>query len=107
MEPMMGKLYLHATLKIRIGSYDRFCEAMAKQVPVLESHGWKLVGAWVTIVGRVHTVIDVWEIPDANTFFDATALWRETEAFREFRAVTSEVLEDEVLTMVAKVPYSP
>lgn len=103
----MSKLYLHATLKIRIGGYERFCEAMAKQVPVLESYGWKLVGAWVTTVGRVYNVIDVWEIPDANSFFEATEQWRGTQAYSEFRAVTSEVLEEEILTMVRKTPYSP
>ncbi len=103
----MNKLYLHATLKIRIGGYERFCEAIAKQVPILEGYGWKLVGAWVTVIGRVSTVIDVWEIPDANSFFDATEKWREGPAFQAFRAVTSEVVEEEVLTMVRKVPYSP
>ena len=103
----MSKLYLHATLKIRIGGYERFCEAMAKQVPILESYGWKLVGAWVTVVGRVYNVIDVWEIPDANSFFDATDKWRQGPLFKEFRTVTAEVLEEEILTMVRKAPYSP
>jgi hypothetical protein len=103
----MSKLYLHATLKIRLGGYEKFCESIAKQVPVLESYGWKLVWAGVTIVGRVSTVVDVWEIPDANTFFDATDKWRQTPAFQAFRAVTAEVVEEEILTMVKKCPYSP
>lgn len=103
----MTKVYLHATLKIRIGGYDKFCQSMAEQVPVLESHGWKLVGAWTQVVGRVSTVVDVWEIPEANSFFDATGKWRETAAFKAFRAVTSEVLEEEIVTMCMKAPYSP
>jgi hypothetical protein len=103
----VNKLYLHATLKLRIGGYERFCEEIARQVPVLESYGWRLVGAWVTVVGRVSTVVDVWEIPDANAFFDATEKWRETPAFAAFRAVTSATVEEEVLTMVRKTPYSP
>lgn len=103
----MNKVYLHATLKLRIGGYERFCDSIAKQVPILESYGWKLVGAWVTVVGRVYTVIDIWEISDANAFFETTAKWRETPEFHEFRAVTSQVVEEEVLTMVRKCPYSP
>ena len=103
----MNKLYIHATLKLRLGGYERFCESMAKQIPILESYGWKLVGAWVTPVGRVNTVIDVWEIPDANSFFDATDRWRATPEFQEFRAVTAEVVEEEILSMARKVPYSP
>jgi len=103
----MSKIYVHATLKIRIGGYERFCEAMAKQVPILESYGWKLVGAWNTAVGRVYAVIDLWELPDANSFFEATAKWRTHPDFAAFRAVAKEVIEEENVTMVNKVPYSP
>ena len=106
-EEAMSAVYLHATLKIRIGGYERFCESIAQQVPILESFGWKLIGAWTTVVGQVSTVVDIWEIPDANSFFDATGKWRNTPAFQAFRAVTSEVLEEEILTMVVKTPYSP
>lgn len=103
----MSKVYVHATLKIRIGGYERFCEAMAKQVPILESLGWKLVGAYVTALGRVYNVIDIWELPDANAFFDVTAKWRDFPEFKEFREVTPHVIEEEHVTMVTKVPYSP
>lgn len=103
----MSEIYIHATLKVRIGGYERFAEAMARQVPVLESYGWKLEGGWVTKLGRVYTVIHIWKLPDANTFFEATAQWRETTAYQEFRAVTADVLEDEVLSLVGKTPYSP
>lgn len=78
-----------------------------RQAPVLESYGWKLIGAWTMVIGRVSTVVDIWEIPDANSFFEATGKWRETPAFRAFRKVTAEVVEEEVLTMVVKTPYSP
>ena len=103
----MSRIYVHVTLKIRIGGYERFSEAMAKQVPVLEGFGWKLAGAWVTTIGRVYSVIHIWELPNADSFFETTAKWRETSAFQEFRAVTSEVLEEEVLSIVRKTPYSP
>lgn len=103
----MSKLYLHATLKLRMGGYKRFCEVFAPQVPILESYGWKLVGAWVTVVGRVHTVVDVWEIADGNAFYEATAKWRARPDFAEFQQGFAEVVEEEVLTMVNKTSYSP
>jgi hypothetical protein len=104
---MDDKLYVHATLKVRIGGYERFCEALAKMVPILEACGWKLQGAWVTVVGRVYSVIDVWEIPDANTYFDATAKMRAHPGFAAIHETLSEVVEEEQVTMVRKVPYSP
>jgi hypothetical protein len=80
---------------------------MATQVTALEDLGWKLIGAWVTLIGRVYTVVDIWELPEANAYFDTTAKWRETAAFAEFRAVTQQVLDEEIVTMVVKTPYSP
>jgi hypothetical protein len=103
----MSKVYVHATLKIRIGRYEEFCVAMGREVPMLESHGWKMVGAWNTAVGRVYSVIHIWELPDANAFFEATQKWRAGPDFHLFRAVSREVIEEEVVTLVRKTPYSP
>lgn len=103
----MEKIYIHARLKLRIGGYDEFCEAIKAQVPVLEKHGWKLVGAWTSVVGQICTVIDLWELPDANTFFDALALWRGSPELARFREVTTKVVIEEEIQMMRKVPYSP
>ncbi|MBI1180830.1 MAG: hypothetical protein GC201_09750 [Alphaproteobacteria bacterium] len=104
---MSSPLYLHVTLKVRMDGYHRFCEAMAKQVPIIESHGWKLVGAWVTTVGRLHTVIDIWEIADANAYNEVMKKVAARSDYKEFWDTLAETLEEEVVTMVTKVPYSP
>lgn len=103
----MSKLYLHATLKIKHGQLERFCEAKAAQIPVLEGYGWKLVGGWTNIFGRIYTVINIWEVPDANAFMESAAEWRDTPAGQAFRAVTSEVVEEEVLILMRSLPYGP
>ncbi len=102
----MGKVYAHAVLKVRIGRYDEFCVAMAKQVVILEGLGWKLVGAWTSAVGQICTVVDLWELEDANAYFDVTAKWRSDPSFLEFRAVTKEVLIEETISLMLKAPYS-
>ena len=100
-------VYVHAILKLKIGSYDRFCAAMATQVGILEQHGWKLIGGYTTAIGSVCTIIDLWELEDANAFFEANAKWRAHPEFAAFRAVTSEAVLEESISMVTKVPYSP
>ena len=104
---MATPVYLHVTLKVRMDGYQRFCDAMAGQVPIIESFGWKLVGAWVTTVGRLHTVIDIWEIPDANAYPEVMAEVAKRPDYRQFWDMLAETLEEEVVTMVQKVPYSP
>ncbi|MEN3975136.1 NIPSNAP family protein [Emcibacter sp. SYSU 3D8] len=103
---MSSPLYLHVTLKVRMDGYHRFCEGMAKQVPIIESYGWKLIGAWVTTVGRLHTVIDIWEIPDANAYAEVMKKVAERPDYPAFWKLLEETLEEEVVTMVQKVPYA-
>jgi hypothetical protein len=103
----MSKLYLHATIKVKHGQLDRFVAAKAEQVPVLTSYGWKLLGGWTNIFGRLYTVINVWEVPDTETFMRTAAQWRESPEGRAFRAVTAEVVEEEVLTLMRSLPYGP
>jgi hypothetical protein len=102
---MASPLYLHVTLKVRMDGYQRFCEAMARQVPIIESLGWKLVGAWVTSVGRLHTVIDIWEIADANAYHEVMRQVAARPDYQQFWDTLAETLEEEVVTMVTKAPY--
>jgi hypothetical protein len=56
-----------ATLTIRWGQLERFSELMEKLVPSVETRGWKLLAAYHAVIGDLTKVIDVWEIPDANS----------------------------------------
>lgn len=104
---MSAPVYLHVTLKVRMDGYQRFCEAMAKAVPIIEELGWKLRGAWVTSVGRLHTVVDLWELEDANMYASVMEQFAQHPYHQEFWQVLGETLEEEVVTMMRKVPYSP
>lgn len=103
----MGKLYLHATIKVKHGQLDRFVEAKAQQVPVLEGYGWKLVGGWANVFGRIYTVVNIWEVPGMDAFLESSAQWRDSPQGRAFRAVTSEVVEEEILALMKSLPYAP
>jgi hypothetical protein len=104
---VMSTYCLHATIKVKHGKLQQFVEAYEKQVPVLEGYGWKLVGGWTNIFGRVYTVVNMWEIPAADTFLETSAKWRDTPAGQAFRTVTAEVVEEEVALLMRKLPYSP
>jgi hypothetical protein len=103
---VMSNYCLHATVKVKHGKLQQFVEAYEKQVPVLEGYGWKLVGGWTNVFGRVYTVVNLWEIPGADSFLETSAKWRDTPAGQAFRAVTAEVVEEEVAFLMRKLPYS-
>lgn len=101
----MSKLFLHATIKVKHGQLERFVAAKSAQVPVLTRYGWKLVGGWTTVFGRLYTVINIWEIPDADTFMRTAAQWRESPEGQAFRAVTAEIVEEEVVQLMRSLTY--
>jgi hypothetical protein len=99
--------YLHATLKIRPGMMPRFNDVLAEMKPALEHEGWRLVGAWMTTVGRLSEIVDIWELPDANAVADVLGAVSHDPRFPSWLAELSAVVDEEVLKLMIKAPYSP
>jgi len=99
-------VYLQATLKIYQGKMEKFCQVMAGVVPILEERGWKLLAAYQNIIGRQNTIVDIWEIPDANSVGDILGVASQLPAFRELTGRLGDVVEEEVLQVMTKASYS-
>jgi hypothetical protein len=59
--------YVYANVKVKYGQLPAFFEQMVTIKRVMEENGWKLVGAWSTVIGDIHEVHDPWEVEDANS----------------------------------------
>jgi hypothetical protein len=92
---------------VKYGQLAAFYEAMVTVKRVMEDNGWKLVGAYSTLIGDIHEVHDLWEVEDANTVPTGFAGAFEDPEFVEASARIAAVAEREVLSLVAKTPYSP
>jgi NIPSNAP len=99
-------VYLQATLKIYQGKMEKFCEVMAGVVPILEERGWKLLAAYQNIIGRQNTIVDIWEIPDANSVEKVLGIASQLTAFRDLVGGLGGVVEEEVLQVMTKASYS-
>ncbi len=62
----MTSVYLQARLKLKYGQVPAFMDTMTKARPLVERHGWKLIGAWGTVIGNFHEVTHLWQIADAD-----------------------------------------
>src|SRR3954453_10245822 len=100
-------LYVYANVTVKYGQLAAFNEAMVTVKRVMEQHGWRLVGAWSTLIGDLHEVHDLWEVADANAVPAALAAAYEDPAFAQVAADLSAISDREVLSLVAKTPYSP
>jgi hypothetical protein len=99
--------YVYANVKVKYGQLPAFYEAMVTIKRVMEENGWKLLGAWSTLIGDLHEVHDLWEVEDANTVPNGFAGAYENPEFVQAAVQLSTIADREVLSLVAKTPYSP
>ena len=99
--------YLLATLKVKYGQQRRFNEVMSHLKPPLEKAGWKLIGAYQTAIGRLNSVIDLWEVNDPSAVTETLAAASKDPEFAKWAAQLPELVEEEVLQLMSKLPYSP
>lgn len=59
-----------------------------------------LVGSYAAVAGRLNTVVDLWELPDPNAL---QATLSDPE-FAKYAPQINEIVEDEVLTILTKLP---
>ena len=102
---MKKPVYLHVTLKIDAEKRDMFFEVMKEAVPIIEELGWKFIGAWVDNVGRLNTVVDLWELEDANMYFDVMSAFAKRPEYPSIIERMNASIEEEVVHMMTKVPY--
>lgn len=97
--------FMIAHIKLRPGKVQKFTEMLSGIVPLVEKHGgWKLHGSYFNVIGRLNTVIDVWEIPDANAVQTTLEIASQDPEFQKWIPVIEECVEDETLQVMTKLP---
>jgi hypothetical protein len=99
--------YLYANVKVKYGQLNAFNEVMVTIKRVMEANGWKLVGAWSTVIGDLHEVHDLWEVQDANTVPNGFMGAYQDPDFVQAAAQLATIADREVVSLVVKTPYSP
>ena len=97
--------YLHVTMKIRPGQMARFNAVMAEVVPEMEARGWTLLGAWSNLIGRLDTVVDLWQVEDANAVRTTLMAAAGHPDFPRWYETLSDVVLEETLQLMLPLPY--
>jgi hypothetical protein len=95
-------VYLQASIKLRAGKLQDFVSLLNSLTPVVGKHGWKLLGSYASFVGRLNTVVDLWELPNEAA---VQAALSDSEMAKHASRI-SEIVEDETLTLLNKLPIS-
>ncbi len=93
-------VYMTANVKLYAGKHADFVALLNDILPLLGKHGWKLMGSYASIVGRLNSVVDLWELPDPNAVQKALA----DPEFEKFAPRIKEIVEDETLAHFTKLP---
>ena len=93
-------VYLQASIKLKAGKLPDFISLLNKLTPVLAKRGLKLLGSYANVVGRLDTVVDLWELPDANALQAALS----DPELLTVAPLISEIIEDETQVLLTKLP---
>lgn len=93
-------VYLQASIKLYPGKLQDFIALLNRLTPVVGKHGWKLLGSYATAVGRLNTVVDLWELPDATALQAALS----DPEMAKVAPQIGEIVEDETLQLMTKLP---
>jgi hypothetical protein len=93
-------VYLQASIKLRAGKLPDFISLLNALTPVVGKHGWKLLGSYASVIGRLNTVVDLWELPDPSALQAAQS----DPELAKFAPQVSEIIEDETVALLTKLP---
>lgn len=99
-------VYLHVTIQLVRGKRRVFAAAMAEMAPVLESHGWRLIGAFGADIGRLGAVYHLWRIPSADAQLRTLDAIRALPDAARWGDAFAESIADEIVEVVRPMPYS-
>ena len=93
-------VYLQASIKLKAGKLPDFISLLNKLTPLLAKRGMKLLGSYANVVGRLNTVVDLWELPDANALQTALS----DPELQTVAPLINEIIEDETQVLLTKLP---
>ena len=100
-------VYLRQTVTALSGKAGAATELIKKSVPLLEKHGFRLLGSWGRATGATGMVMILWQLPDsAKSPSIHDLVGKDAEVARAFAAI-ADVSSSVELTYLNKMPYSP
>ena len=99
--------YLFAHITLKPGTAAKFAEVLGEVAPLFAKHGgWKLQGCYLQADGADTTVIDVWEIPNADAVQATLAAAPADVAFQRLLPRIQECVESETLRVMTRQPVA-
>jgi NIPSNAP len=99
-------VYLIAEIDLKFGRIHEFNEVMGQIVPILEKQGWKLETSFISVIGRVGHVIDVFKVTDSNGVVAAQQALRADPEFTSLMKRFVDIIDEERTMLAVRTPYA-
>jgi hypothetical protein len=100
-------VYAYDTLRVKLGREADAARLMKELVPLLAPLGWRLAGAYHLLTGPTRSYVNIWELPDAQTFFDFPARAAASADIGRVYHALDECLEANELNLALEAPFFP
>lgn len=100
-------MYLIARLELSYAGVMDFMAVAPKVREKMEAHGCRMLHAMITEIDRLNTIIHIWEVADANSYFDAVHALKADPDFPEIVAALASSVVNETLSFASDTPYAP
>ena len=100
-------MYMQSTLELRAGDRAAFVETMKTLVEIVEAQGWLLLTAFDQMTGRLHTAIDIWQIPDLEAYGRGLAALRGDPRFPDMATALAAAIERETVVLGTRAAWVP
>lgn len=100
-------MYLIATLELSYGGVADFLRIAPLVREAMESRGCKMLNAMMQGVGRLNTIVHLWDIPSANHYFEAVEGLKADPRFPEIIQALANAVVNETLVFAEDTPYAP
>ena len=105
---MRGEVYAHELFTVPPGRAGALLEALRTEgVPIVESLGLELVGAYEVAMGAGTEAIALWAIPDWSTWVDYERGWEPDGAISPWRKTLVELGASWHRQLLVDSPLSP
>ena len=99
--------WFHAELQTHHDRLEEFKRICSNTFDHLAQHGMHLYGAWETVVGPRHLVVDMWRFESEQAMLQAFVSLQGVPQFQEFGRDVPSTLVTEDLKSVNPMPYCP
>lgn len=100
-------MYLIARLELSYAGVMDFIAIAPKVREKMEAHGCKMLHAMMMDIERLNTIMHIWEIPDADTYFRAVNALKQDPEFPEIVGALANAVVNENLAFASDAPYAP